>query len=86
MFAGFGLKIWGYFAAGGALLIAGLTFWNKAKRAGRKEVRDAVNAKTTETILEIVETDNEIEEDMATKSDDAILDELLGDASNSDNK
>lgn len=80
-----GLKIWGYIAAGGGFLVAALLFWNKAKNAGRKEVKDAVNAKTTEKVIEIVEEDRKIEKDVDNMSNDDVTDELLKHSRDRDN-
>lgn len=45
---GVSLKIWGYLAAAGAVLIGLLTLFGKAKQAGRDEVVGKVNAATAE--------------------------------------
>lgn len=85
-FTNIGLKIWGYIATGGALIIAIFLYGRKKKIEGREEVKDAVNAKTTKTVIEIVKEDKEIEKYINTKSDDDVLDELLKGASDRDNK
>lgn len=85
MLAGLGVKLWGYVAAGGAFLLAVLMFWNKAKNAGRKEVKDAVNAATTEKVIDTVKKVKKIDKEIDSTPTDDLRDKLRQDWSgNSD--
>lgn len=86
MICGFGAKIWGYVVAAGGALLSILMLLRFAKNSGRKEVQNKVNAATKDKKIEVMEAKNEIRKDMATKSDDDVLDELLKHASDSDTK
>lgn len=74
--AGIGVKIWSYMVAVGGFLLALLLFWNKAKKAGKKEVKDAVNAKTTEAVIETVKKDKEIDQEIESTPADVKRDKL----------
>lgn len=62
--ASIGAKVWGYVAAFGGFILAMLLFWNKAKKAGKKEVKDAVNAKSTDKVIDTIKKEKEIEKDI----------------------
>lgn len=68
------------------LLIFVLTVFHKGKSAGKKEVKNAVNAKTTEKVIERVEEDRKIEKDNDALSDADVTAELLKHSRNRNNK
>ena len=77
-------KLGGYAVAVGGVLALVLTTYFKGKKSGRKEVASEVNASSNKTTLKVVEEDKEIEENIAAKSDDDVLNELLGQARDND--
>jgi hypothetical protein len=84
MLGGLGVKIWGYIAAAGGALLAVLMFWNKAKNAGRKEVKDAVNAKTTEKVIDMVKKAKKNEDEIRSTPLDVKRNKLRGYTSKTD--
>lgn len=85
MLAGIWAKLAGYAVAIGGALLAIFAYGRSQKNKGRKEVASEVNASSNKTILKVVEEDKEIEESNDAKSDDAVLNELLGQARDNDN-
>ena len=78
-------KLAGYAAAIGGVLALLLTIFYKGKKSGRKEVKDAVNAKTTEVVIETVKKEKKIDQAIESTPTDKLRDKLRQDWSgNSD--